>query len=536
MEQSHEALLHAEDRSKNSVFTCVKLPCHAVYACLAVPTSRILDATWARCETRAAPVHYLPRFKRHLVAAEPLRDQATYVHYDGKSFESFVLSWSEASNDHVRRVVLECDALREGGNGASSKTVTYETLVRLMYTISNNIIVNLSLFRMVADTKVPTVVLPFQSVLRSTHFLNVREVEDVMKDNSAAFIANLCRGSPRREQASRCNWCLGGGFREADESCSRIKCDFIWPRARTPEVSKFAPFTGCCHLSHVSKNKLSPFDSPDELEAEVDFEAGLIGSVSPLKQLIHDENVILYLHGGAYVLCNTRSHRSLIYSICKQTNSVVFAPNFRRPPEVDLKVTIDDALQSYLFLINELGVRSQNITVMGESAGGALCVSLLVRLKQLQREAEEEYGSLLGGVHLLPRNVVIISPWVDLSASEVTSASFISNNHHGRDMFTAEVVKRFANRICKGRSPKDPLVSPIYSDLSGLPPMLIVAGESELLRDQIIDFAQRAKEADANNSITLQVYHEMCHAFLLFEFCHPTAKKALEEICRFIEP
>ena len=524
-------LLHEEDGSKNSIYTCVKLPCHAVYACMAVPGRRLLDTLGSLCISSEAQAHYLQQYKPHLKVEMPRRNQATYIHFDGTNFEHFMLSWNVDTADHVHRVIEESDHLRDASNNTSSKTIVYETLVRLMYTISNNIIVNLSLFRMVADTKVPTVILPFQSVLRSTHFLSVREVDNVMQDSSSPFSPRLA-SPPRYETSSSFACC--SSYSETRE-VSHIKCDFIWPRARTPEVSRCAPFTGCCHLSHVSTKKLFPFDDPEVLAAELDLEAGLIGSLSPLKQLIHNERVILYLHGGAYVLCNTRSHRSLIYSICKETNSVVFAPNFRRPPEVDLQVTIDDALQSYLFLVNELGVSAQRITVMGESAGGALCISLLCRLKELQDEAEEEYGEILDGLQLQPKNAVVISPWVDLSANEATSGSFVSNNHHHRDMFSAEVVKRFANRISQGRSATDPIVSPIYNDLSGLPPMLVIAGESELLRDQIVDFARRAKEADESNQVTLHVYHEMCHAFLLFEFCHPTAKRALQEICRFLE-
>lgn len=488
--------MHEENNNRNSFVTCLVLPLHIVFDCITIPSLRVGRYVSALCTTPVQITHYLTDKKQHLNTLHIPFNQPVFVCYNGVSFNNFLLNWSGDNSPEI--IMKAADSYRN--LHVSSKTLLYEVLVRLMYNISNNIIVNLDLFRMVADTKVPTLILPFQKVLRCSYSLKVHAVSSTH--------ATCC--STRQSTSSS------------------IQCDLLWPRNKTPELSKCSNFTGCCHLSHVSSDSLP------------DVEQGLLSSSSTnsnltaMRNLVENEKVILYLHGGAYVLCNTRSHRSLIYSICKRTECIVFAPNFRRPPEVDLEITIDDALESYLFLVNDLGVRAECITVMGESAGGALCLSLLVRLRALQEEVDL-HGDLCGLMRIFPRNAVMVSPWVDLSACELNSASFVSNDNKESDMFTAEIVKRFANRISMNRSLIDPIVSPIYNELYGLPPLLVIAGERELLRDQIVSFAQAARQADDNNQITLQVYHEMCHAFLLFEFCHPTARMALTQVCRFIQ-
>ena len=460
--------------------------------------------------------YHLRGQKLHLTVNTLPYNAASFVYFNGLSFENFRLDWN--GSDGVTEVLNELDYGRD--NHPSSKTLVYELLVRLMYNVADNIIVNLSLFRLVADTKVPTVILPFESVLRSSIVLKVRRESEILAG------ADVLSESVNSQESDSFACCINSRSSKADPPS--IKCDLIWPRRKTPEIARCHPCTRCCHLSHVSHDSFTP---------EYSLEEGLLEGMEfgHLRKLVENENVILYLHGGAYVLCNTRSHRSLIYSVCKKTSCVVFAPNFRRPPESDMHVTLDDTLHSYLYLVEILGVDPTRITVMGESAGGALSISLLIRLRELEEEARSVATSTVPYIRLYPKNAVVISPWVDLAASEDNSASFVTNNNFDSDMFSAEVVKRFANRICKSRSPKDPLISPIYNRLHGLPPLLVVAGERELLRDQIVEFAKRVKEADESNVVTLQIYHDMCHAFLLFEFCHPSAKRALHEICRFLQ-
>lgn len=184
--------------------------------------------------------------------------------------------------------------------------------------------------------------------------------------------------------------------------------------------------------------------------------------------------VVLYLHGGAFFMGSPASYRSRAMRLSYRCHAEVFVPAYRLAPEHPFPAALDDALAAWK-LVHALR-RDAPLFVAGDSAGGGLSLSLLVRLRDL-------------GLRM-PNGAVLLSPWTDLT---VSGASVERN--HGKDLwFTRkhlEVWARYYVDVADGRSPS---ISPVFADLSGLPPLLLLVGENELLLDDARRVGNAANE------------------------------------------
>lgn len=204
---------------------------------------------------------------------------------------------------------------------------------------------------------------------------------------------------------------------------------------------------------------------------------------------------VLYLHGGAFCVCNTGSHRGILFRIVDGTGACVFAVDYRRPPEHPHPAPVDDCLAAYKFLLQT--VNASQIVFMGDSAGGGLVISTML--------AARDQGIPL------PAAAVLLSPWVDLA--ENATDSWTRNEPY--DYIPMHLAKYFAENYRGSASWED--VSPACADnLSGLPPLLIECGECEVLVDQIVNFA--AKCVAAGILVELNVREDMVHVFQMFCF------------------
>ncbi|MCL4301315.1 MAG: alpha/beta hydrolase [Anaerolineae bacterium] len=225
------------------------------------------------------------------------------------------------------------------------------------------------------------------------------------------------------------------------------------------------------------------------------------------------DKVILYFHGGGLVIGSVKAHRGIVAKFVKGSGIGALAFDYGLAPERPFPEGLNDSVTVYRYLLAE-GVKPANIVLMGDSGGGNLCLATLLVLK------EKGFP--------LPAAAVVLSPWTDLKNS---GESFETNAKV--DTLTwrdAQIV--FSKYYAGDNDPGLPWISPLYGDLKGLPPLLIYVGGDELMRDDSIRFAAKAK--DAGVDVTLRVGEGMFHCYPACAPLFPEATQAMDEICTFI--
>jgi monoterpene epsilon-lactone hydrolase len=224
------------------------------------------------------------------------------------------------------------------------------------------------------------------------------------------------------------------------------------------------------------------------------------------------KSVLLYLHGGGYFGCSARSHRPITVGFALQGFRVL-APDYRLAPENQFPAAVDDAVAAYRGLLAE-GNLPGHIVVSGDSAGGGLALSLLLAL----REAAIP----------LPAGAALFSPWTDLAAS----GESVRTNAARCAMFHGPDIGPSARYYLGDTDPRNPLASPLYADLAGLPPLLIHVGADEILRDDSTRLAERARAAGV--PVDLKVWPVVPHAWQLAPHRVPEARQSLRESAAFL--
>jgi acetyl esterase/lipase len=213
--------------------------------------------------------------------------------------------------------------------------------------------------------------------------------------------------------------------------------------------------------------------------------------------------VVLYLHGGGYMAGSIGSHRYLAVEIGRAARARALALGYRLAPEHPYPAQLDDVLAAYRYL-GDQGFAPQTIAVGGDSAGGNLTLALLLALRARGLP--------------LPCCGWLISPWSDLTASGATMRTKADVDPIIQKPYLLELARDFAG----SRDLADPLISPQFADLAGLPPLLIQVGSEETLLDDAVALAGRAGAAGV--AVTLEVWPEMIHAFPMF-FPHVSAAR-----------
>lgn len=223
--------------------------------------------------------------------------------------------------------------------------------------------------------------------------------------------------------------------------------------------------------------------------------------------------VLLYLHGGGYIVCSPETHRPMVASLARQANARALVVDYRLAPEHPFPAALEDALKAYRWLIAQ-GVPAAHITVAGDSAGGGLTLALLLSL----RDAGEAP----------PSGAALLSPWTDLTMSGWSHVT-----HRKRDpMLTTEGALLASHHYLAGASPANPLASPLYGHFDGLPPMLIHVGGNEILLDDSLRLAEKVRAAGVE--IEIKVWEDAPHVFQAFRFL-PQARASLSLIAVFLK-
>jgi acetyl esterase/lipase len=225
------------------------------------------------------------------------------------------------------------------------------------------------------------------------------------------------------------------------------------------------------------------------------------------------DRVVLYLHGGGYVIGSVNTHRDLMARISRASGFRVLGLDYRLAPEHPFPAAVDDALAGYRWLLAQ-GVQPSKIAIAGDSAGGGLTAATLVAIRDAKLP--------------LPGAGVLLSPWADMEGigESMTSRSSLD------PVVQKDGLVGMAGAYLGGKDPRSPLAAPIYADLKGLPPLLIQVGEAETLYDDSTRLAARAKAAGVK--VTLEPWPEMIHVWQMFAAFLPEGQQAIDDIGKYL--
>ncbi|GGK93735.1 hydrolase [Sphaerisporangium melleum] len=226
---------------------------------------------------------------------------------------------------------------------------------------------------------------------------------------------------------------------------------------------------------------------------------------------LDEGKVLLYFHGGGYFFCSPATHRPITWRLSRVARRPVFALDYRQGPVHSLNESLTDALDAYQGLLDR-GYAPGDVIVAGDSAGGHLTLSLLLALRD--------------GGRPLPAAAICLSPWADLS--DVRRRA----NRWADPMLSAGRVEWLARRWTAGLDCEDPLVSPVHGDYTGLPPLMVVTGSTEVLRDEGHRVALQARRCGVR--VTYEEWHRMPHAFAILADIVPEARLVYRHIERFL--
>ena len=207
------------------------------------------------------------------------------------------------------------------------------------------------------------------------------------------------------------------------------------------------------------------------------------------------DRAILYLHGGGYAIGSIATHRYLMQSVSKASGARVLGIDYRLAPENPFPAAVEDAVTAWRWMLAQ-GLEPQRGAIAGDSAGGGLTLATLIALRDR-------------GV-ALPAAAALLSPWTDLAGTGASVKSKAAED----PMVTEAGLHAMAEAYLGSADARDPLASPLYAKLSGLPPLLIQVGTAEILLDDATRVAERARAAGVE--VTLEPWDDMVHVFQMF--------------------
>lgn len=222
---------------------------------------------------------------------------------------------------------------------------------------------------------------------------------------------------------------------------------------------------------------------------------------------------ILYFHGGGYYYGSPKSHRRATFGLAQEAGANVFSQDYRLAPAHPFPAAVEDAVVGYRWLLDQ-GMRPESLIVSGDSAGGGLSLALLLSCR------EQGLPS--------PAGAVLYSPWTDLA---VTGAS-ITSNEKTDAMFRPVHIREGAKHYMGGADAKNPLVSPLYADLAGLPPILIFVSDDEALYDDSTRLQERLAAAGVESELIIE--RGLPHVWPIFHPRFPETRKTIQQSADFI--
>ena len=224
--------------------------------------------------------------------------------------------------------------------------------------------------------------------------------------------------------------------------------------------------------------------------------------------------VIYYLHGGGYTFGKMTTYLDMLGRLVRATRARALWLDYRLAPECPFPAAVDDALAGSRWPLDQQGVHPRRNIIAGDSAGGGLALATLLAARD-------------AGI-ALPAGAALLSPWTDLTGESATAMSRASVD----PMLVGARITHAGQTYLAGADPRNPLASPLFADLRGLPPLLIHVGDAEVLLDDSRLLAERARVAGV--AVTLHVWDGLFHVFPIFPTWLPEARKAVAEMASFI--
>ncbi|MFK7916008.1 MAG: alpha/beta hydrolase [Pseudomonadales bacterium] len=253
-----------------------------------------------------------------------------------------------------------------------------------------------------------------------------------------------------------------------------------------------------------------PLDA-DVLIAEVNA-GGVLADWIAVEEFSDTERVVLYFHGGAYVMGSRNTHRGLASRIARAAQARVLLPDYRLAPEQPFPAAIEDAMSCWRWLIAQ-GNTPHNMAIAGDSAGGGLALATLFALKT--------------AAEALPACAVGLSPWTDLEGTGPTAEPGAVDD----PMLTPDGLRTSGLQYAAGDL-RNPLAAPLHGNPQGLPPLLLQVGTREILLSDSTRFAEKAQAAGVE--VTLEIEDGLIHVWQMLPGV-PEAESAIQRIGSFIE-
>lgn len=225
-----------------------------------------------------------------------------------------------------------------------------------------------------------------------------------------------------------------------------------------------------------------------------------------------ENRVIFSVHGGGGVSGSIYTHRKLFGHLAKAAGARALLIEYRQEHH---PVPLEDTIAAYRWLLDQ-GIDARHVAFAGDSIGGGLSVSAMLRAPE---------SGLPTAAALM-----LLSPWVDLTVSNQT----FDTNRETEAFFYKEVVKALASFYLAGTDPKDPLASPLYADLSSLPPTYIQAGGDETLLGESLQFAENARKAGVD--VRVEVFPDQLHTFQMAAGYAPESDDAIQKLAEWVRP
>lgn len=228
-----------------------------------------------------------------------------------------------------------------------------------------------------------------------------------------------------------------------------------------------------------------------------------------------DERSIVYFHGGGYAIGSIESHRGLVTRLARAAKARVLSVDYRLGPEHPYPAAVEDGVAAFDFVASQ-GTSPSSIALAGDSAGGGLTAATLVALRDQGKP--------------LPAAAACISPWLDLTLS----GDSVKTKADEDPLVEEGMLRMMADAYIGPGDAKSPTASPLFADLTGLPPTLVQVGSAEILLDDSTRFAECAGRAGVE--LELRIWPDMIHVWHAFADLLSEGREAIEEIAVFLEP